>query len=119
MGIYGDTGDTAVTEQSPAGNDFLADVCVRWEAAAAPAADAGIRVTHPRTGIVLSPNGGALAKLLPLFKLGVGGRMGSGTAVVELDQPRRRGRGPALAARPRRRRAGEPHRPGAGHQRAR
>ena len=78
MGIYGDTGDTAVTEQSPAGNDFLADVCVRWEAAAEPAVAAGIRVTHPRTGIVLSPNGGALAKLLPLFKLGVGGRMGSG-----------------------------------------
>jgi uncharacterized protein (TIGR01777 family) len=78
MGIYGDTGDTGVAEDGPLGNDFLADVCTRWEAAAAPAVEAGIRVTHPRTGIVLSPNGGALAKLLPLFKLGVGGRMGSG-----------------------------------------
>lgn len=78
MGIYGDTGDTAVTEESPPGHDFLADVCTHWEAAAAPAVDAGIRVTFPRTGIVLSPNGGALAKLLPLFKFGVGGRMGSG-----------------------------------------
>ena len=78
IGFYGDTGDAAVTEQAPAGSDFLADVCVQWEAAAAPAAEAGIRVVHPRTGIVLSPDGGALAKLLPLFKLGLGGRMGSG-----------------------------------------
>lgn len=78
MGIYGDTGDTAVTEESPVGHDFLADVCTRWETAAGPASDAGIRVTFPRTGIVLSPHGGALAKLLPLFRLGVGGRMGSG-----------------------------------------
>lgn len=78
MGIYGDTGDTAVTEEGPLGHDFLADVCTQWEAAAAPAVDAGIRVPFLRTGIVLSPTGGALAKLLPLFKLGVGGRMGSG-----------------------------------------
>lgn len=78
IGYYGDTGDAAVTEDAPPGDDFLADVCVRWEAAATPAAEAGIRVVHPRTGIVLSPAGGALAKLLPLFKLGLGGRMGSG-----------------------------------------
>lgn len=78
MGIYGDTGDTAVTEEGPLGHDFLAEVCKQWEAAAAPAAAAGIRVAFPRTGIVLSPNGGALAKLLPLFRLGLGGRMGSG-----------------------------------------
>jgi uncharacterized protein len=78
MGIYGDTGDEAVTEESPVGTDFLADVCTRWEAAANPAVDAGIRVAFPRTGIVLTPHGGALAKLLPLFRVGLGGRMGSG-----------------------------------------
>ena len=78
IGIYGDTGETVVTEDAPSGDDFLAEVCRRWEAAAAPASDAGIRVAFARTGIVLSPDGGALAKLLPLFKLGVGGRMGSG-----------------------------------------
>ncbi len=78
IGIYGDTGDTAVTEDGPHAKDFLASVCEQWEAAALPAVDAGIRVPFLRTGIVLSPDGGALAKLLPLFKLGVGGRMGSG-----------------------------------------
>ena len=78
IGIYGDTGDTAVTEDGPHAKDFLASVCEQWEAAALPADDAGIRVPFLRTGIVLSPDGGALAKLLPLFKLGVGGRMGSG-----------------------------------------
>ena len=78
IGFYGDTGDTAVTETSPAGHDFLAHVCVEWEAATAPAADAGIRVALARTGIVLSPDGGALAKLLPLFRFGLGGRLGSG-----------------------------------------
>lgn len=78
IGIYGDTGDSPVDESSPHARDFLADVCVQWEAATAPAEQAGIRVAHLRTGIVLSPDGGALAKLLPLFKLGAGGRMGSG-----------------------------------------
>src|SRR6478735_9110624 len=78
IGIYGDTGDDAVTEDGPHGRDFLADVCERWEASAAPATAAGIRVAQVRTGIVLSPHGGALSKLLPLFRLGVGGRMGSG-----------------------------------------
>lgn len=78
IGIYGDTGDAAVDESSPHARDFLADVCVQWEAATAPAEEAGIRVVHLRTGIVLTPDGGALAKLLPLFKLGAGGRMGSG-----------------------------------------
>ncbi len=78
IGIYGDTGDSVVDESAPHARDFLADVCVQWEAATAPAEQAGIRVAHLRTGIVLSPDGGALAKLLPLFKLGVGGRMGSG-----------------------------------------
>ncbi len=78
IGIYGDTGDTSVDEQCPAADDFLADVVTQWEAAAAPAVEAGIRVPFLRTGIVLSPEGGALAKLLPLFRYGLGGRMGSG-----------------------------------------
>jgi uncharacterized protein (TIGR01777 family) len=77
-GIYGDTGDTEVDESAGPGDDFLAGVCVQWEAATASASEAGIRVPLVRTGIVLSPDGGALAKLLPLFKLGLGGRMGSG-----------------------------------------
>jgi uncharacterized protein (TIGR01777 family) len=78
IGIYGDTGDHEVTEDGAHGDDFLAGVCERWEAAAGPAVDAGIRVPFVRTGVVLTPRGGALARLLPLFKLGVGGRMGSG-----------------------------------------
>lgn len=78
IGYYGATGNEAVTESAPAGNDFLADVCVQWENAAAPAQQAGIRTVFLRTGIVLSPKGGALKKMLPLFKLGVGGKMGSG-----------------------------------------
>ncbi|MEX1216912.1 MAG: TIGR01777 family oxidoreductase [Acidimicrobiales bacterium] len=78
IGFYGDTGTTAVDESAPAATDFLASVCVEWEAAAAPAAAAGIRVPFLRTGIVLSAKGGALAKMLPLFRFGLGGRMGSG-----------------------------------------
>jgi uncharacterized protein (TIGR01777 family) len=78
IGIYGDRGDEVLTEASAPGDDFLADLCVAWEAAAGPAADAGIRVAALRTGIVLAPGGGALERLLPLFKLGLGGRMGSG-----------------------------------------
>jgi uncharacterized protein (TIGR01777 family) len=77
-GIYGDTGDTAVDETAAPGSGFLADVCVQWEAAANPAREAGIRVVHPRTGLVMSRHGGALAKLLPIFKAGAGGRLGSG-----------------------------------------
>ena len=79
IGFYGDRGDEILTEQSPPGSDFLASLCVRWEAEAAPAAQAGIRVVRARTGLVLSPAGGALAKLLALFKLGLGGRLGSGS----------------------------------------
>ncbi len=78
IGFYGDTGDSAVDESAPPGTDFLAKVCVDWEAAAAPAIEAGIRVPFLRTGIVLSRDGGALAKMLPLFRFGLGGRMGSG-----------------------------------------
>jgi len=78
IGYYGDRGDEVLTEQSAPGDDFLASICVPWEAAAQPAADAGIRVATIRTGIVLSTDGGALPKLLPLFKLGLGGKYGSG-----------------------------------------
>jgi uncharacterized protein (TIGR01777 family) len=78
IGFYGDRGDEIVDEQSPAGAGFLAEVCRQWEAATAPASEAGIRVVHARTGIVLSPEGGALKKQLPLFRLGMGGRLGSG-----------------------------------------
>ena len=79
VGYYGDRGSETLTEESAPGDDFLSEVCTKWEAAAQPAADAGIRLVLLRTGIVLAPSGGALAPLLPLFKLGVGGRLGSGT----------------------------------------
>ena len=78
IGFYGDTGDRVVDETAPAGTDYLASVCVDWEAAAAPAVEAGIRTAFLRTGIVLSPDGGALGKVLPIYKLGGGGRSGSG-----------------------------------------
>ena len=78
IGFYGDTGDRAVTEMDPAGHGFLADVVVAWEAAANPARDAGIRVVHPRTGLVVAGNGGAWGRMFPLFKAGVGGKLGSG-----------------------------------------
>ncbi|MEK9938411.1 MAG: TIGR01777 family oxidoreductase [Ilumatobacter sp.] len=78
IGLYGATGDEELNERSTAGDGFLADVCRAWEAATSPAEDAGVRVVHLRTGIVLSPRGGALKKLLPLFRFGLGGRMGSG-----------------------------------------
>ena len=78
VGYYGQTGSAVVDESAPAGGDFLARVCVEWEQAAAPTADAGIRVAHARTGLVVSGAGGAWAKLFPLFRLGLGGRLGSG-----------------------------------------
>ena len=78
VGFYGDRGDEELTEASPRGTGFLADVAVAWEAAAAPAAAAGIRTVLARTGIVMAGNGGALKPQLPLFKVGLGGRMGSG-----------------------------------------
>jgi uncharacterized protein (TIGR01777 family) len=77
VGYYGDTGDRVAEESSPAGSDSLADVCVAWEAATAPAVDAGIRVATLRTGLVLA-RGGLLGRLAPLFKLGVGGKLGNG-----------------------------------------
>ncbi len=78
IGYYGDRGDEELTETSPPGTGFLAELCRAWEAETAAASDAGIRVVHLRTGIVLSKAGGALAKQLPLFRLGLGGRLGSG-----------------------------------------
>ncbi len=75
---YGDTGETVVPETHPRGDGFLADVCEEWEAAARPAEDVGIRVVHLRTSLVLGRDGGSLGKLLPLFKLGLGGPMGRG-----------------------------------------
>jgi hypothetical protein len=78
IGYYGDRGDEMLTEDSPPGTGFAADVCVQWEASAQPAVEAGIRVVHPRSGIVLDPRGGALKKMLIPFRLGIGGRFGSG-----------------------------------------
>jgi uncharacterized protein (TIGR01777 family) len=77
-GYYGDQGDQLLTEASPRGRGFLADVVAAWEHAAEPARAAGIRTVHLRQGIVLSRQGGALAKLLTPFRLGAGGRVGSG-----------------------------------------
>jgi uncharacterized protein (TIGR01777 family) len=78
IGIYGDRGDETLDENSAAGTDFLASVCQEWEAATEPASAAGTRVVHLRTGVVLGRRGGALAKLLPPFRLGLGGRLGTG-----------------------------------------
>jgi len=78
VGWYGDRGDEELTEDSAPGSGFLAEVCRDWEAATAPAAEAGIRVVCVRTGVVQSPAGGALARQLPLFRLGLGGPLGSG-----------------------------------------
>jgi uncharacterized protein len=79
IGFYGNCGDETVTEERGPGEDFLASVCRRWEAATAPASKAGTRVAFARTGLVLATNGGALPKLLRLFRLGLGGRFGRGT----------------------------------------
>jgi uncharacterized protein len=79
IGYYGDRSDEELREDSGGGSGFLADVCRQWEAATKSAADAGIRVVHLRIGIVLSPAGGALKAMLVPFKLGAGGRIGSGT----------------------------------------
>lgn len=82
IGFYGDRGDEPLDEASPAGSGFLAEVCQAWEAAAQPAAEAGVRVVWLRTGIVLTPRGGALARMLPPFQAGLGGPVGSGRQVM-------------------------------------
>lgn len=78
IGYYGNRGDEILKETSPPGDDFLAKVCVEWEAATALATEKGIRVVNARFGVILDPNGGALAKMLPPFRMGVGGKIGSG-----------------------------------------
>jgi uncharacterized protein (TIGR01777 family) len=78
IGIYGARGDEVLGEDASHGTGFLADVCEQWEAATAPAEQAGVRTVHLRTGIVLSRDGGALKKQLPLFALGAGGKFGNG-----------------------------------------
>ncbi|MFD7683411.1 TIGR01777 family oxidoreductase [Streptomyces sp. NPDC060187] len=78
IGFYGDTGSRAVDESAPPGDGFLSSVCVEWEEATAPAQEAGVRTVLPRTGLVVSRAGGAWAKLFPLFKAGLGGRLGDG-----------------------------------------
>ncbi|MEO8334696.1 MAG: TIGR01777 family oxidoreductase [bacterium] len=78
VGYYGDRGDDVLDEQSTSGTDFLSRTAREWEGAAAPIANAGVRLVLLRTGIVLSSRGGALAKMLPPFKLGLGGPMGNG-----------------------------------------
>jgi hypothetical protein len=77
-GIYGDRGDEVLDETSSAGAGFLANLCQDWEAAAKPAVNAGIRVVHLRFGVVLGPGHGALAKMLPPFRVGLGAKLGSG-----------------------------------------
>jgi uncharacterized protein (TIGR01777 family) len=86
IGYYGAHGDEPLDEEAPAGTGFLAETCVAWEAAADAAADIGLRVVKLRTGVVLDPAGGALAKLLPPFKLGVGGPVAGGRQYVSWVQ---------------------------------
>ncbi len=82
VGFYGNRGDEILTEDSASGKDFLAEVCREWEAATEPASRGGIRVVHLRFGMVLSSAGGALKKMLPAFRLGLGGRFGTGAQYV-------------------------------------
>ncbi len=78
IGYYGDRGDEVLTEDNKPGSGYLAELCQAWEAAAGPARKAGIRTVCVRTGMVLAKHGGALPRMLPLFKLGLGGKLGSG-----------------------------------------
>ena len=77
-GIYGERGDEILDEESPPGEGFIADTCRAWEAEASAASEAGIRVVHLRFGVVLAAEGGALGRMLPVFRLGLGGNLGSG-----------------------------------------
>ena len=78
IGYYGDTGERVVDESAPPGDGFLPSVCVQWEEAAEAAREAGVRTVFARTGLVVARRGGAWAKLIPLFRAGLGGRLGSG-----------------------------------------
>lgn len=82
ISYYGDCGAEIVDESSAAGHGFLADICKQWEAATLPTERAGIRVVHLRFGMVLSAEGGALAKMLPAFRLGAGGKLGNGRQYI-------------------------------------
>src|SRR5208282_1128964 len=82
IGFYGDRGSEELTEDAGSGTGFLAGVCAAWERSASAAADAGIRTVLLRTGIVLDAGGGALARQLPLFRVGLGGRLGPGSQYV-------------------------------------
>ncbi len=82
IGYYGNSGSAHLTEETGLGEGFLADVCSKWEESTREAEKAGIRVAYARTGIVLSASGGLLKKLLPLFKLGLGGQIGSGKQIM-------------------------------------
>ncbi|MFM9367485.1 TIGR01777 family oxidoreductase [Streptomyces sp. Da 82-17] len=79
VGYYGDTGDRAVDESAPAGDGFLASLCVEWEEAAGAAVEAGVRTVFARSGIVVAREGGAWKRMFPLFKAGLGGRLGDGS----------------------------------------
>lgn len=81
-GFFGNRGDEELTENSPPGEGFLAEVCREWEAATAPAEEKGVRVLHLRFGVILSEKGGAFTKMLPPFKLGIGGKLGDGKQYV-------------------------------------
>ena len=78
VGFYGNRGDEILDEDSAAGQGYFPELCAAWEEAARPAVEAGIRVVHLRFGMVLGPDGGALARLVPMFRLGLGGRLGNG-----------------------------------------
>ncbi|MGW3013582.1 TIGR01777 family oxidoreductase [Streptomyces sp. NPDC001219] len=88
IGYYGDTGDRRTDESAPAGTGFLPEVCTAWEDAAQPARDAGIRTVFARTGLVVARSGGAWGRLFPVFRLGLGGRLGDGSqywSFISLD----------------------------------
>ena len=87
VGYYGPRGDEVVTEDTPPGSDFLARVCVKWEAEAAPAGTARTRLVCLRTGLVLERDGGALPEMLLPFRLGAGGPLGSGRQDLAVDSP--------------------------------
>jgi uncharacterized protein len=78
IGYYGDTGERVVDETAPPGDGFLSSLCVEWEEATAPAQEAGIRTVYARTGLVVTRRGGAFGRLFPLFRAGLGGRLGNG-----------------------------------------
>ena len=88
IGYYGDRGEETLREESSPGSGFLPEVCREWEAAAEPATKAGIRTAQLRFGVVLSASGGALQKMLPPFRMGVGGNIGKRAPMDELDRHR-------------------------------